>query len=244
MLADYLPAYEGAKTHNGLQHYPNDVLARLMAQLDEAGITAKVHTAGDRAVRVTLDAIEHARKTNGNSGLRHELAHAGYIDEADLPRFAALNAVAEASPYIWFPSTKTESIIRAVGERGQRYWPVKSLLESGAEVVAGSDWPAGALESMSPWIGLEAMISRRNPRGEFPGTLWKEQAITLEQALRIYTLSGAKALKLETVTGSIETGKLADIIVLNQHLFEIPTEQISETQVEMTLFEGDIVHEK
>ena len=245
MLEDYLPAEDGTEAHNGMQHYPDDKLAHLLAELDSLGLTVKVHTAGDRAVRVTLDAIEHARKANGDSGLRHEMAHAGYIHEIDIPRFAALNAVPEISPYIWFPSVKViDPIISAVGERGKRYWPVKSLLEAGAEVAAGSDWPAGALESMNPWVGMEALITRRNPLDEHPGALWEEQAITLEQALKIYTLNGAKALKLEQQTGSIEVGKLADIIVLNQNLFEIPAERISDTQVEMTLFEGRVVYQK
>lgn len=243
MLADYMPAYEGAPTHNGKQHYTQEQLSRLIVQLDKLGLTAKVHTAGDRSVRVTLNAIEAARQANGNSGLRHELAHAGYIDEADIPRFAELDAVAEISPYIWFPSVKVDSIIRAVGEeRGQRYWPVRDLLQAGAQVVAGSDWPAGALSSMNPWVGLEAMISRANPWGIRQDRLWEEQAITLEQALDIYTRSGAKGLFLEQDSGSIEAGKLADIIVLEHNLFEIPVEMISDTQVSLTLFEGRIVY--
>ena len=243
MLADYMPEYEGAPTHNGKQHYTQEELSRLIVQLDKLGMTAKVHTAGDRSVRVTLNAIEAARQTNGNSGMRHELAHAGYVDGADIPRFAELDAVAEISPYIWFPSVKVDSIIRAVGEeRGQRYWPVRNLLDAGAQVVAGSDWPAGALSSMNPWVGLEAMISRANPWGLRQDRLWEEQAITLEQALEIYTRSGAKALFLEQESGSLEAGKLADIIVLEHNLFEIPVERISETQVFLTMFEGRIVY--
>ena len=243
MLADYMPAYEGAPTHNGKQHYTQEELSRLIVQLDKLGMTAKVHTAGDRSVRVTLNAIEAARQANGDSGLRHELAHAGYVDEADIPRFAELDAVAEISPYIWFPSVKVDSIIRAVGEeRGQRYWPVRDLLEAGAQVVAGSDWPAGALSSMNPWVGLEAMVSRANPWGLRQDRLWEEQAITLEQALEIYTRSGAKALLLEQDSGSIEAGKLADIIVLEHNLFEIPVDRISDTQVSLTMFEGRIVY--
>ena len=138
---------------------------------------------------------------------------------------------------------KVDSIIRAVGEeRGRRYWPVRDLLEAGAQVVAGSDWPAGALSSMNPWVGLEAMVSRANPWGLRQDTLWEEQAITLEQALEIYTRSGAKALLLEQDSGSIETGKLADIIVLEHNLFEIPVDMISDTQVFLTMFEGRIVY--
>jgi predicted amidohydrolase YtcJ len=243
MLEDYLPAHEGAETHSGKLHYSPEVLAKLMTQLDKLGYTIKVHTAGDRAVRVTLDAIEHARKANGNSGLRHELAHAGFIDDKDLSRFAALNAVADVSPYIWFPSPIMDSVVGAIGERGQRYWPIKTLLDSGAQVIAGSDWPA-AVPDMNPWGGLEAMVSRKHPEGEYPGVYWGEEAITLEQTLHIFTLSGAKASKIDKIAGSIETGKFADMIVLNQNLFEIPVERISETKVEMTWFEGKLVYKR
>ncbi len=84
MLADYMPAHAGALTHNDKQHYTQQELSRLIVQLDKLGATVKVHTAGDRSVRVTLNAIEAARQANGDSGLRHELAHSGYIDEADI----------------------------------------------------------------------------------------------------------------------------------------------------------------
>lgn len=244
MLEDYLPAHEGAETTKGLLLHTFEDLAETMVELDRAGYTVKIHTAGDRSVRVALDAIEVTRQKNGNSGLRHELAHAGFIHDDDIARFRKLNAVAEVSPYIWFPSVKTESIIRAVGERGKQYWPVKSLLDAGAEVVVGSDWPAGALPDMNPWVGLEALVSRRNPWGTVPGALWPAQAITLDQALRLYTVNGAKGLKLADVTGSIETGKLADMIVLKHNLFDIPVEDISETEVELTLFEGKVVYQQ
>ena len=242
MLQDYMPIHPGAPTTKGLLLYTQDQLDHMMAALDADGMTVKVHAAGDRSARAVLNAIEYTRKKNGNSGLRHEIAHAGFVDPTDIPRFVKLNAVAEISPYIWFPSVKTESIIRAVGNRAEHYWPVRTMLQDGVNVVAGSDWPAGALPDMNPWVGMEGLISRRNPWGAFPGVLWKEQAITLEQALKIYTVNGARALKLGNVTGSIETGKSADMIVLDQNLFDIPVDRISDTKVEMTLFEGHVVY--
>jgi predicted amidohydrolase YtcJ len=205
-------------------------------------IVVKVHTAGDRAVRVTLDAIEHARKMNGDSGLRHELAHSGFIDESDITRFVQLGAVADMSPSIWYPSPIVESIVAATGERGKQYWPFKDLLDAGVDVIAGSDWPA-VIPDMNPWTGIEAMVSRKHPNEEYPGTFWVEQAISLEQALHISTMAGAKALKMENVTGSMMKGKFADIIVLNQNLFEIPVKKISETQVKMTMFKGKVVYQ-
>jgi predicted amidohydrolase YtcJ len=86
------------------------------------------------------------------------------------------------------------------------------------------------------------MVTRRNPYTNEPEALWPEQAITLEQALRIFTLGGALAYRLEDVTGSIETGKSADFIVLSQDLFEIPIESVSETRVMQTYFEGELVY--
>ena len=243
MLAPYEPEQAGAPEVSGELHVQSETLMADMIALDKANFTVKIHTAGDRSVRVALDAIAAARRANGDSGLRHELAHAGYIDAEDLPRFSRLNVVADLSPYIWFPSPIIDSVLSAVGKRGQKYWPIKSLLASGASVLAGSDWPA-AVASISPWTGIEAMVTRADPVGDYPGVLWKEQAITLEQALDIYTRQGARALKLEAVTGTVALGKSADLIVLNQNLFNIPARMVSETQVLMTLFSGEIVYRK
>ncbi|MCV6626152.1 MAG: amidohydrolase, partial [Cellvibrionaceae bacterium] len=181
MLAPYT-VVAGQQATRGALHIPADLLTRDVVALDKAGYTIKIHTAGDRSVRVALDAIEAARKANGDSGLRHELAHAGYVDAADMPRFKQLNAVADLCPYIWSPSPIIDSVIAAVGNpRAERYWPIKDLVESGAPVLAGSDWPA-AVASMNPWPGLESMVTRADPTGQFPGTLWAEQAVSLEQA--------------------------------------------------------------
>ena len=241
MIEPYTPATAGGETTTGTLHIEQDVLAQDLIALDKAGFTVKIHTAGDRSVRVALNAIEAARKANGNSDLRHELAHAGYISDEDLPRFAELNVVADLSPYIWNPSPIIDSVVTAVGSpRGEHYWPVKSLIESGAPLLAGSDWPAAAA-NMSPWAAIEALVTRTDPVGDYPGKLWPEEAITLEQALDIFTLQSARALRLGDSTGSVEIGKSADLIVLNQNLFEVPVTAVSDTQVERVLFEGRVV---
>lgn len=244
MLAPYAGTDPNDENATGLLHITPELLQRDLIELDRRGYTVKIHTAGDRAVRVALDAIAATREANGDSGLSHELAHAGYIDDTDIPRFALLQTVADLSPYLWHPSPIITSVVTAVGPpRGDHYWPIKSLLQTNAPVLAGSDWPA-AVESMDPWIGIEAMITRQDPRGDNPGALWLEQAISLEQALKIYTLDGAKAMRLDDKTGSIEIGKSADLIVLNHNLFDIAPQAINQTEVQLTLFAGKLVYQQ
>jgi predicted amidohydrolase YtcJ len=194
-------------------------------------------------VRVALDAIEQARNANGDFDKRHELSHAGYVHADDLPRFAELNAVADFSPVIWHPSPIIDAVISAVGERGKQYWPVRDLLDAGAPVLAGSDWPS-AVPDANPWVGIEAFVTRADPRGDAPETLWPEQAITLEEAISIYTIYGARAMRLEDRIGSIEVGKLANLIVLERNVFEIPISDVGETVVDKTFFRGELVHDR
>lgn len=242
MLQPYLLNAEFSEPTTGMLMVTPEVLAEDIAALDSNGFTVKIHTAGDGAVRIALDAIEQVRKRNGPSGLRHELAHAGYIDPADVPRFVELNVTADLSPYLWFPRPIIDAIVGAVGDRAYHYWPIKDLLALGANVGIGSDWPSAAA-SMNPWPALEGMITRRNPWEDGAQTLWPEQAVSLEQALQIFTRYGARAYRLEHLTGSVEVGKSADLIVLNHDLFKVAPEKISETRPVLTLFEGESVFE-
>jgi predicted amidohydrolase YtcJ len=242
MLAPYLPDAAHGANYTGDAHLATRVLAHDLVELDRRGFTVKMHSAGDRSVRMALDAIEAARKANGDSGLRHELAHAGYIDPADIPRFAQLNAVADYSPILWHPSPIIAAIVSALGNRAYHYWPTRSLLDAKAPMLAGSDWPA-AVPDQNPWVGVEALVTRRDPRGKTALALWPEEAISLDEALRLYTLESAKALRLERTTGSIEVGKSADFVVLDRNLFEVPIEDVGDTQVRSTWFEGKLVYE-
>ena len=244
MLAPYLPdEAHGENFDGGPLHVGFDTLSADLIELEQRGYTVKIHTAGDRSVRVALNAIEAARKANGDFDKRHELSHAGYIHADDLPRFASLNAVADLSPIIWHPSPIIEAVIAAVGrERGERYWPVRDLLDAGAPVLAGSDWPS-AVPDANPWIGIEAFVTRADPRGQTVGTLWPEQAISLEEAVEIYSLHGARALRLEDRIGSIEVGKLADLIVLERNIFILPVDEVGDTTVALTFFGGELVYE-
>jgi predicted amidohydrolase YtcJ len=242
MISPYKP---DEHTHADNQHghllLNADELKSALVELDKQGFTVKIHAAGDQAIRTSLDAIEAMRKVNGNSGLKPELAHAEFIDPADLPRFARLNVTADFSPYIWYPSPISDAIESVVGERARQAWPTRDLLDSGVTVVAGSDWPS-VVPDLTPWNAIEALVTRRDPSGQHAGALWPQQAIKLEEALGIFTQNGAQALGAGELTGSIEVGKSADIIVLHQNLFAVPVEEISETRIVSTYFEGNKVY--
>lgn len=218
-----------------------DRLAQELVDLDAAGFTVKMHAVGDRAIQVGLDAIAAARSANGPSGLRHEIAHANFIRPADLARFAALQAVPEVSPKLWYPNPVTAGQRQVLGDaRAESCHPVRALLEAGAEVIYGSDWPAAAPDA-DPWTGLAGMISRADPTGVYPGTLGADQAVTLDQALPVFTTHAARALRLGQTTGRLAAGASADLIVLDHPLETLSPAQIGATRPRATLFEGHVV---
>jgi predicted amidohydrolase YtcJ len=219
-------------------------LVRWIGKCERQNIAVKIHCAGDAAVTQALDAIDVVRSFNGSTALVHHIAHASYIAARDIPRFAELNVAADLSPIIWYPTVFLEGHKAAMGEeRATRFWPNKSLHEAGALIAGGSDWPV--VPNPDPWTGIEGMITRQNPSGEFPGvSLWPEQALDLPTVLETYTISAARALGLDRMIGSIEVGKSADIIVLDRNVFDIPANQIADTRVMTTFFEGSAVYER
>lgn len=243
MLDPYVPDEKGAVI-SGLLHVTPTVLAADLVGIDRRGYTAKLHAAGDASIREGLDAIAAARQANPTSDRRHELAHAGYIAPTDIARFAALNAVADQSPYIWYPSPIIDAVAAAVGpERGEHYWPTRALVESHAPLAAGSDWPS-VVPSMDPWAGIEAMVTRSDPYANGAAKLWPEEAISLADALRIYTQGGAAALRREGETGTIAVGRSADFIVLDRNLFKVAPTAISDVRVDLTVFQGREVYRR
>jgi predicted amidohydrolase YtcJ len=223
-------------------YLPIPEVVRWISHAEELGLAVKVHCAGDAAVRDILDAIEIVRDFRG-PGPAHHIAHASFIDPADIPRFKHLNVVADLCPAIWFPCAITVANNAVIeSERANRYWPNRDLHQSGALLAAGSDWPVVGLPD--PWFGLEGMVTRRNPRGGYPGALWAEQALDLATAIEIYTRNPARAMGLGDITGSIEPGKSADLIVLDRNLFECAADDLADTKVLETYFEGRKVYER
>ena len=198
---------------------PRDVLAQKFIEWDNAGLKIKMHTAGNGAARIGLDAIEATRKANGDSGLWHEITHAGDVDPADFPRFVPLRAVAEMSPYFWHLG----------GMLGGTGYQFRSLYDAGALITAGSD--NIILPSFNPFPPLQGIVERG------------EEALPIETALELFTRNGAISMNRLDDMGSIEVGKIANMIVLDRNLLEIPANEIGATKVLKTILDGEVVHE-
>ncbi|WP_461170821.1 amidohydrolase [Arthrobacter sp. Z1-15] len=243
MLTPYRCSHAGEDPqHTGEPLWQLDELTASLEELVDRGLHAKLHATGDAAVRLILDAVERVRASRGTGPL-FQIAHTEYVSDADLPRFAALDVVPDASPYIWFPSVIQESIAKQVpAETFEKSWPLRDLMLDGALVSGGSDWPCSA-PTPDPWTGLETMITRRNPDPAVVGALNAEQALDVRQAVAAFTRNPAAAMGLQERVGMLRAGLSADFIVLDRNIFSIDPGQIHTVQVEQTWFEGRLVHE-
>ena len=219
-------------------------LIRWVGKCEKLGLAVKIHCAGDAAVTQALDAIDVVRSFNGPTRLIHHIAHASYIAPADIARFAELGVAADLSPFLWYPTSFLEGHKQAMGvERALRFWPNKQLLAAGALLAGGSDWPV--MPNPDPWNGIEGLVTRQNPSGEFAGeALCPEEAIDVATALEIFTINSARAIGLGETIGSIEVGKSADFIELDRNVLDIPADEIADIKVMTTWFEGRVVYER
>jgi hypothetical protein len=210
---------------------------RLVTRLDQEGFQVHIHAIGDRGVRLSLDAIEAAQRANGRRGARHHIAHLELVDPGDIPRFARLGVVANFQP-LWAYADKyiTELTEPALGPARSRWlYPLASVVKTGAVVAAGSDW---SVSSMNPLDAIQVALTRRGIE-DTEGVPWiPEERVDLPTMLAAYTIKGAYLNHQEKLTGSIEVGKAADLIVLDRNLFETPPQEIHRVKVLLTLLEG------
>lgn len=215
------------------------IIAKI-TRYDAAGLTVKLHAAGDASVRAALDGIAAARKANGPYGPHHEIAHANFIASEDVARAAQLGATYEFSPYLWFPSPPVRDVVKTVGaQRMERFTPVRDALNAGARVVMGSDWPV--IPSMSPWVAIETLVTRQAPGGS-ADVLSPSQRVSVADAVTMLTTSAASQLGIGHRTGSIEPGKQADFIVIDRDIFAVDPTQIHQTRVLRTVVAGKEVY--
>lgn len=219
----------------GELYWTLDDLVAALRRCAELGLDAKLHATGDASVRQALDAAEIVRQdTNGGPAM--QIAHMSFISEQDLPRFVELNVAADACPFMWFPSPLTDGISDFVADETMaNIWPFKDLLSTGALIAGGSDWPVG-LPVLNPWLGIEGMVTRQAAADDSDDnygdrTVNINQAVTLPQAMAVFTRESAKALGIAAETGTIEPGKSADFIALDRDIFTGHIKDVHNTQV-------------
>ncbi len=233
MLEPYL---KGGGT-KGIPMVEPELLKQSVAELDAAGFQVHFHAIGDAAIRQSLDAVEHARNVNGPLGNRHHISHLQVIHPDDIPRFAALDVVANFQP-LWANADEyvTEMNVPDLGEERVGWmYPILSIEKTGATVAFGSDW---SVSTANPYAEMETAITHLGAFDEPYPEFIPEERISLQSAIEAFTINAAFVNKQEKETGSIEVGKLADLIVLDQNLFDIAPSKISDTKVLLTLFGG------
>jgi predicted amidohydrolase YtcJ len=235
--------YEDASEKSGLlvsDMFPEGIMEKRLKEADKAGLQVAIHAIGDRANHIILDIFERVAEENEKRDRRWRIEHAQHLMPEDIERIAKMNVIASVQPYqIVEDGVWAEERIGA--ERARTTYAFKSLLEKGAALVCGSDWTVAPLD---PIKGIFAAVTRRTREGKHPEGWIPEEKISVEDAVKGYTLSGAYAEFAEDKKGSLEPGKLADIVVLDKNLFKIPLEEIINTRVGMTIFDGKIVYEK
>jgi predicted amidohydrolase YtcJ len=211
-----------------------------LREADKAGLQISIHAIGDHANRTILDLYTRLEKDNGPADRRLRIEHAQHLHPEDYARFARLAVIASMQPYHAIDDGRwAETVLGPERIRSSYAW--KSLLGLGTTLAFGSDWPVAPLD---PLMGIYAATTRRTLDGKNPNGWIPEERITVAQAVHAYTVGSAFAEHQETVKGSIEPGKLADLVVLSDDIFTIPPEAIEKAKIDMTVFDGRVVYER
>lgn len=239
-IEPYLPDSGFPECHCGTTTMDPAELEGWLLGSAERGISAKIHCTGDASVRLVLDTVATVRAA-GHTVPKYHIAHGQFVQPDDIPRFAQLDVTADISPSLWFPGVISEAIASVLpADRASHMQPNRALLDAGARVAGGSDWPVSV--SPNAWQGIYGLVTRQDPTGEFPGTLWQEQAITLDEAIAAYTTASAAAMGLDGVTGTLAPGKSADFIVLSDNPHAIDIDQVRHITARQTWFAGQQVY--
>jgi len=239
--AQLIEPYSDKPDTSGMLMVSREQMLAGVPAMDALGFQVHIHAIGDGTVRYALDAFEKAQQENSVRDSRHLPAHTQLVDPQDLPRFAQLNAIAGFSPY-WANADEYVDLINRpqLGEaRMKTMYPMQSLLDSGATKAFGSDW---YVSTADPLLGIETAITRQEPHASSTEVFLPEQRISLDAAIAGYTINAAYANFLDADTGSVEVGKYADLVIIQDNLFDLPVAQISDTKVTATLLEGEIVY--
>ena len=218
---------------------PESRMEQNILHADSAGLQIAIHAIGDRANRIILGMYENVAKLNGARDRRFRIEHAQHLRPGDVGKFRRIGVIASMQPYHAIDDGRWADK-RLGPSRVRGSYVFRSLLDSGATLAFGSDWPVAP---MDPIMGIYAAVTRSTLDGKHPDGWIPEQKISVAEALRAFTLGSAYASFDEHIKGSIERGKLADMVVLSDDLLTIPPAKIQDIHVVLTVFNGRVVYE-
>ena len=238
--AAFIEPYTDLQTDSGLFVNSKEDLYRWISESDKAGLQVVIHAIGDRAINFLLNTYERVAEENGERDRRFRIEHSQHIAPGDIRRYAELKVIASMQPYHAIDDGRwAEEYIGP--ERMKTTYAFRSLIDSGATVAFGSDWfvaPATPLE------GIYAAVTRRTLDGKNPDGWVPEQKITMEEALKAYTINAAYASFEEDIKGTLEPGKLADFVVLDRDITSIDPVEIWDMKVRQTWVGGKKVFDR
>jgi predicted amidohydrolase YtcJ len=238
--AAFLESFSDKPGDRGLLVNTEEDLEKWTQAADKAGLQVVVHAIGDRAIRMQLDIYERVAKANGPRDRRFRIEHAQHIAPVDIPRFAKLGVIPSMQPYHAIDDGRWAE--RSIGaKRCETTYAFRSLLDSGARLAFGSDW---FVAPPTPMEGIYAAVTRRTIDGKNPEGWVPQQKISVEESLRAYTIDAAYAGFSEKSLGSLEPGKLADMVILDRNLFETPPNELDAVPIRTTIVGGKVVYDK
>jgi len=224
-------------SETGLPMWPQEDLNRVVTDYDRVGLQVQLHAIGDRAIRMALDAFEHAARVNGPRDRRHRVEHVEVPDLTDLPRFKALGVIASTQAMFASPDAITlTNYAPALGpDRASRSNAFKLFDDAGAVQAFGSDYPVFTMEVMR---GIHAAVTRQLPDGTPEGGWYPEGRISVDAAVRHFTRDAAYASFEDDVKGTLAVGRFADFVVLSEDIFAVPPTTLHQVKARLTVMGG------